>query len=60
MSQEDAKPKGRWEAAGVLVPACLFIGMGVGFLVDYLVAGLFIGLGAGLLLMALAHIAFRN
>ena len=55
MSNENVQPKKGWEASGVLVPAGLLIGMGVGWLVGYLVAGLFIGLGAGLLLMAAMH-----
>ena len=42
--QPRRKPNG---VSGVAIPAGLFIGMGVGFLVDDLVAGLFIGLGAG-------------
>jgi hypothetical protein len=37
----------------LFIPAGLFIGMGVGFLVDQLVAGLFIGMGIGFLAMAL-------
>lgn len=32
---------------GLAIPAGLFIGMGVGFLIDNLVGGLFIGLGGG-------------
>ena len=39
--------------SGLFVPGCLFLGMGVGFLIDNLVGGLFIGLGAGFLLMVL-------
>lgn len=58
MSNENVQPKKGWEASGVLVPAGLLIGMGIGFLVGHLVAGLFIGLGAGLVLMAIAHLAF--
>jgi F0F1-type ATP synthase assembly protein I len=46
----------RWEVAGQLVPAGLFVGMGIGWLFDHLVEGLFIGLGAGLLAMALVRL----
>jgi hypothetical protein len=46
----------RWEAAGLLVPAGLFVGMGIGWVFDHLVQGLFIGLGAGLLAMALVRL----
>ena len=35
-----------------LVPACLFIGIGLGFLFDYLTAGTCLGLGIGFLLKA--------
>jgi hypothetical protein len=47
----DDRSKKAWKISGALVPAGLFIGMGVGWLFGHLVAGLFIGLGAGLLLM---------
>lgn len=60
MGNENEQRRKGWEASGVLVPACLLIGMGVGFLVDYLVAGLFIGLGAGLLLMVIVQLIFRK
>ena len=33
---------------GIFVPACIFIGLGIGYLLNNLYAGLFIGLGAGL------------
>lgn len=56
MRNENVQPKKGWEASGVLVPAGLLIGMGIGWVFGHLVAGLFIGLGAGLLLMALAHL----
>ena len=57
MNTENVEAKKNWEASGVLVPAGLLIGMGVGWLLGYLAAGLFIGLGAGLLLMAAMHAA---
>jgi len=44
----------RWTIGGPLVPAGLFIGMGIGWAVGHLVAGLFIGLGAGFVLLVLA------
>ncbi|MBW3020807.1 hypothetical protein KY334_05905 [Candidatus Woesearchaeota archaeon] len=39
--------------AGLFIPAGIFIGMGVGFIINELVGGLFLGLGAGFLLMAI-------
>ena len=41
--------------AGLLIPGGLLIGMGIGFLVDQLVAWMFIGLGVG---FVAAFIAF--
>ena len=42
-----AKNKDKKGAGGLFIPAGLFIGMGIGFLTNQLVAGMFIGLGAG-------------
>jgi len=55
---EKRRKKENW--SGVAVPAGLFIGMGLGFLFDQLVAGMFIGLGAGFLLMLIFYLAIRN
>lgn len=40
------------DRGGLFIPACLFIGMGIGFITDQLVGGIFLGLGAGFLGMA--------
>jgi len=56
MTDDERQSKKGWEAAGVLVPAGLLIGMGVGWLFGNLVPGLFIGLGAGLLLMVVIRL----
>lgn len=53
--QQDQSRKG-WEAAGVAVPAGLFIGMGVGWIFDEMLPGLFIGLGVGMLAMAIIRL----
>ena len=51
----EGEKKGRVKTAGnFFIPGGLFIGMGIGWLMDYLVAGLFIGLGVGFLLYGLA------
>ena len=42
------------DRSGLFIPAGIFLGMGVGFVIDQLVGGLFIGLGLGFLGMALA------
>ena len=45
--------KTRKGVSALFIPAGLFIGMGIGFLLDDLVPFLFIGLGAGFLIFAL-------
>ena len=49
MSKQSQQSKKRKGVSGVAIPAGLFIGMGVGLLVDNLTAGLFLGLGGGFL-----------
>lgn len=51
MDKKDKKGVG-----GLLIPGGLFIGMGIGFLIDQLVPGMFIGLGAGFTLFAISLI----
>jgi cyanate permease len=41
------------DLTGLAIPTGLFIGMGIGFLTDKLVAWMFIGLGIGFALMIL-------
>jgi hypothetical protein len=55
MMQDTNKPKRGWEAGGVLLPASLLVGIGVGILVGNLVAYVLIGLGVGLFLLGVAH-----
>jgi len=49
-------PHQKKELEGLFIPACLLIGMGVGFLIDNIPAAMFIGLGAGFLLFILVRI----
>ena len=59
MSNEASdKEKRGWAAAGVMVPAGLFIGMGIGWGLDHVAAGLFIGLGGGFLGMAIIRLIY--
>lgn len=51
-----AKTKDKKDISGLFIPAGIFIGMGIGFLLDELVAGLFLGMGAGFLLMAITKL----
>ena len=41
---------------GLLIPAGVITGMGVGFLINNVVAGMFIGLGTGFAILALVAI----
>ena len=56
MSNETEESKRRWAISGLFIPAGLFIGMGIGWALGYLVQGLFIGLGAGFLAMGIARL----
>jgi hypothetical protein len=53
LSNGTDESKRRWAVSGLFIPAGLFIGMGIGWALGYLVQGLFIGLGAGFLAMAI-------
>ena len=56
MSTQSEQPQKQKGVSGVAIPAGLFIGLGVGFLVGNIVAGLFIGLGGGFLVMLIVRI----
>jgi len=62
MAEEAKEPKKdkRKNAAGVFIPAGLFIGMGIGWSLEYMVQGLFIGLGAGFLAFAVIMLRGRD
>lgn len=49
-----AEKKKKDDRSGLFIPAGLFIGMGIGFIIDKLVGGMFIGLGVGFFAMAVA------
>ena len=49
----------QWNITGVAIPAGLFIGMGIGFLVGNITAGIFIGLGSGFLAMMIGMLILR-
>ena len=55
MSIQSEKPKKQKGVSGVAIPAGLFIGMGVGFLIDNIAAGIFLGLGGGFLTMLIVR-----
>jgi len=56
MSTQSEQPKRRKGVTGVAIPAGLFIGLGIGFLIDNVTAGLFLGLGGGFLTMLILRI----
>jgi len=56
MSTQSEQPKKRKGVTGLAIPAGLFIGMGVGFLIDNITAGIFLGLGGGFLTMLIVRI----
>jgi hypothetical protein len=56
LSNETEESKRVWQISGLFIPAGLFIGMGIGWALGYLVQGLFIGLGAGFLAMAIVRL----
>lgn len=57
MPMREDEPKRRRGVTGLAIPGGLLLGMGIGFLVDDVVAGMFIGLGGGFLLMIALRIA---
>ena len=59
MAKEPKKDK-RKVAGGLFIPAGLFIGMGIGWALGYLVQGMFIGLGAGFVAFALIMVIVRD
>ena len=59
MDKQKTKRK-KSDIEGLAIPAGLFVGMGIGFLVDSLVAWMFIGLGAGFAFMILARLVKKK
>jgi hypothetical protein len=62
MAKEAKKPKKdkRMVAGGIFIPAGLFIGMGIGWALGYLVQGMFIGLGVGFLIFGTIMLTVRD
>ena len=58
MEEQETKKKDKAGIGGLFIPAGLFVGMGIGFLTNNLVAGMFIGLGAGFALFALYAVIY--
>ena len=56
MSTQSEQPRKHKGVSGIAIPAGLFIGMGVGFLIGNITAGIFLGLGGGFLAMLIVRI----
>ena len=59
MSTQSEETKKQWGITGVAVPAGLFIGMGIGFLIGNITAGIFLGLGGGFLVMLIGMLILQ-
>ena len=62
MAGEETEPRKdkRRNYGGIFVPAGLFIGMGVGWAMGYMVQGMLIGLGAGFLLFGIIMVMVKD
>jgi len=49
----DKKNKTSWMSSSMLLPGCMFVGMGIGMLYNALQIGLFIGMGVGFISIGL-------
>jgi len=59
MSAQSDDQKKQWGITGVAIPAGLFIGMGIGFMVDNITGGISLGLGGGFLVMMIGMLILR-
>jgi len=59
MSPQSEEQKKQWGITGVAIPAGLFIGMGIGFLINNITAGIFLGLGGGFLVMLIGMLILQ-
>ena len=59
MAEETKKDKKK-TAGGLFIPAGLFIGMGIGWALGYLVQGMFVGLGVGFLAFGIIMLVARD
>ena len=59
MSIQSDEQKKQWGITGVAIPAGIFIGMGIGFLIGNITAGIFLGLGGGFLVMLIGMLILQ-
>ena len=60
MRTQPEQAKKRKGVTGLAIPAGLFIGMGVGFLIGNITAGVLLGMGVGFLLMIILRITLSE
>jgi hypothetical protein len=54
MAVKDAKSDDRWGRGALFIPAGLFLGFGIGFLIDNIPGGMFLGFGIGFFAYAIS------
>jgi len=59
MAEKEKKSRMK-TAGGFFIPGGLFIGMGIGWALGYLVQGMFVGLGVGFLLYGIVILTVRD
>ena len=59
MSPQSEEEKRQWGISGVAVPGGVLMGLGIGFLVDDIVAGILIGLGGGFFVMMIGMVILQ-
>ncbi|MFC2022851.1 hypothetical protein ACFLTL_01665 [Chloroflexota bacterium] len=59
MSPQSEEQKKQWGITGVAIPGGLLIGMGIGFIIENIIAGIFIGLGGGFIAMMIGMLILQ-
>ena len=59
MSPQSEVEKRQWGISGVAIPGGILMGLGIGFLVDDIVAGILIGLGGGFFVMMIGMVILQ-
>jgi len=59
MSPQSEEEKRQWGISGVAIPGGVLMGLGIGFLVDDIVAGILIGLGGGFFVMMIGMVILQ-
>ena len=59
MSPQSEEEKRQWGISGVAIPGGVLLGLGIGFLVDDIIAGILIGLGGGFFVMMIGMVIMQ-